>query len=246
MASEEFQLSKSTLGKKQYWDDFYKLEETNFEINSEDTGECWFDESNAEEKMIEFLVENFEELDTINSKSKIIDLGTGNGHLLFGLRQHEDGFFKNSPLIGIDYSENSVNFAQKIATQRQFDDNISFHQVDFLTKYKEFLENSVFHGIDIFLDKGTLDAIALNDEKYPYEDGKSYVGYELYPKVIEKLMKKDSVLLITSCNFSEEELTKVILNNSSSLQVWKQINYPSFKFGGVKGSTICSIAFIKQ
>ncbi|GMM37189.1 Efm4 protein [Saccharomycopsis crataegensis] len=245
MSNEDFSLSKSKLGTKEYWNDFYKLEQTNFQSNSEDTGECWFDESDAENRMIDFLVSNFQELPTINEDSKIIDLGTGNGHLLFELYQHEDEVYVNNRLIGLDYSENSVNFAKDIAKSKNLD-NILFYQVDFLTKYKEFWGNEIFQNVDVFLDKGTLDAIALNDAKYPFEDGKSYLGYELYPRIIEKSIKQEGIILITSCNFSEEELEKVILENSTRLKVWKKIKYPSFQFGGVKGSAICSIAFIKE
>lgn len=235
----DLNLNKSKLGTKQYWDEFYELEKRNFEKNPNDTGECWFDESNAEEKVIEFLVENHSDL---LPKCSVIDLGTGNGRLLFDLYAHEAQLFTEHSLIGLDYSQVSVDFAKGVAKNLGLHDIITFERVDFLGEYQAFW--SKYGGAGIVLDKGTLDAIALNDQPYNYQ-GKEYKGYELYPRVVEKVLAKDGVLLITSCNFSETELEKVVLENSSSLSVWKKIQYPTFSFGGVKGSTICSIAFVK-
>lgn len=237
-------LSQSKLGSKGYWDDFYKVEVANFETNPEDTGENWFDESNAEDKVVEFLVDNFEQLSTIDTNSTILDVGTGNGHLLFEIRTNEEGLFGANRLVGIDYSENSIKFAKLVAKNKQLEKNMEFYQVDFLKNYQEFIDNSKFQDIDIILDKGTLDAIALNDQQYEYL-GQEDLGYNLYGRILERIIKPDGLLIITSCNFSETELENVITSNTS-LKVWKRVKYPSFQFGGVKGSTVCTIAFIKQ
>lgn len=37
------------------WNQFYKTEITNFNDNEEDLGECWFDDSDAERKVIQFF-----------------------------------------------------------------------------------------------------------------------------------------------------------------------------------------------
>ena len=55
-------LNTSKLGTKKYWDEFYAVETSNFKENPEDTGECWFADSDAEEKMVEFLMDNLNEL----------------------------------------------------------------------------------------------------------------------------------------------------------------------------------------
>ena len=65
------------------WNNFYKKEQDNFNENEEDTGECWFDDSDAESKMIQFIIDklNEEELpEEISSQSvvRFLDLGTGN------------------------------------------------------------------------------------------------------------------------------------------------------------------------
>jgi SAM-dependent methyltransferase len=175
--------------------------------------------------MVGFLFDNLNEYN-INSTSSMVDVGTGNGHLLFTLR--EEGF--QGEMLGIDYSENSVAFAKSIAEENYVD--IQFEVVD------------IFEGswspksVDVVLDKGTLDAIALSGLKFGDK-----TAVQMYSKAVEKLLTKDSVLLITSCNFTETELESIIV--SDTLKFWKKVDYPSFEFGGVKGSTICTLAFVK-
>ncbi|EDO15069.1 hypothetical protein Kpol_411p14 [Vanderwaltozyma polyspora DSM 70294] len=222
-------LNTSKLGTKQYWDDFYSLERENFKENPEDVGECWFNDSDAEMRMVDFLNDNIGSYN-IKSDSSIIDLGTGNGHLLFELFEND---FDGS-MLGVDYSEQSVNFATEIAKNKGYNDSIKFEQADI------FQNNWNPGKFDIVLDKGTLDAIALSGIKF--DDGKTIV--DIYSKVIEKLLDKDGVFLITSCNFTEDELTKII--QGDSLKKWDIVKYPVFEFGGVKGTTVCTVAFVKQ
>lgn len=207
------------------WDDFYALEKENFEADPNDIGERWFSDSNAEENMVQFLFDNLSKY-RISEDSSMVDVGTGNGHLLFTLR--EEGF--KGEMLGIDYSEKSVEFSQSIAEENDVD--AKFEVVDI------FDDSWSPKPADVVLDKGTLDAIALSGLSY---DGQSAV--ERYSKVVEKLLVKDSVLLITSCNFTEKELESII--SSETLKLWGKVDYPSFEFGGVKGSTICTLAFVK-
>lgn len=219
-------LNTSKLGTKEYWDQFYALEKTNFEKNPEDTGECWFDDNNAEAKMVGFLEDNIG-MYRIQRESSICDLGTGNGHLLFELL--ENGF--NGSMLGVDYSEQSVQFAQKVAQAKSLPVDFSAANI-----FDEIWEPGKF---DIILDKGTLDAIALSG--LTKENGKSLV--ELYSQVVERLLAKDGVFLITSCNFTESEMIRII--QTENLKAWNKIKYPSISFGGVQGTAICSIAFVK-
>lgn len=226
------ELKPSKLGTKQYWDDFYKMEKKNFSENPEDTGECWFNDSNAEDKMVEYI---FEEIKPLLKELKVCDLGTGNGHLLFQL--YEEGL-TGDELVGIDYSETSVEFAKQVAHDKDFD--VKFYQSDLLVENDEFIGNHQQY-FNLVLDKGTLDAIALNDAKY--ENGQS--GVETYPSHAAQLVQKDGILLITSCNFTEAELTALITKNGD-FQKFNRIDYPVFEFGGQTGSTICSVAFIRN
>ena len=231
MTTPEF--NKSKLGTKKYWDDFYKLEHKNFSENPEDTGECWFDESGAEDKMCEFV---FSDLATYLSGidvPRVCDLGTGNGHLLFQL--HEEGL--KGDLVGVDYSETSVQFATDIAIEKEV--NVRFERSDILCEDDQFLISNE-GTFDLVLDKGTMDAIALSDATYT--DG--LTGFQTYPKSVIRLLKKGAVLLITSCNFTEDEVRKH-LTSTGDLQFSGKVDYPVFEFGGNKGSTICTVAFRK-
>lgn len=222
-------LNTSKLGTKEYWNSFYNLEKQNFEVNPQDTGECWFEDNDAEEKMVNFLIDNLNE-QKISQKSRIIDLGTGNGHLLFSLSI--EGF--NGDMIGVDYSEKSIEFSKEIlSTQYSHYKHISFDSADIFDK------NWVPGRFDIVLDKGTLDAIALSGIEF--ENGNTAV--DLYPHIIERLMENNSIFLITSCNFTQKELIKLI--ETEHLKMWKTIDYPSFEFNGVKGTAVCTVAFIK-
>lgn len=205
----------------------------NFQSNSDDTGECWFDDSDAESKMIQFIVDKIEGGELLNGVL-FLDLGTGNGHLLFELLQELKDVDKSFTFHGIDYSAESIEFAKNIANTKFPDVSFKFDQVDLLSD-TPFLKNK----FDVLLDKGTLDAIALNQDLV---DGKR--GMDIYAIQVSKMMEKGSILLVTSCNFTENELVKII-TSGTELKKWDQIQYPSFQFGGVQGSTVVSIAFIK-
>lgn len=221
MTEDTSKLNNSKLGTKEYWDEFYAIEQNNFDHNPQDTGECWFSDCDAEEKMITFLFDNVGEK-AIKEDCTMVDIGTGNGHLLFSLR--DEGF--KGLMKGIDYSENSINFAKSICEEQEYSD-FEFETVDIFNK--EWNPSTA----DVILDKGTLDAIALCEDKSLIES---------YSNVIQKLLHKDSILLITSCNFTENELIQ-LLTKDGNLKIFKKIIYPSFEFGGIKGQTICSIAF---
>jgi hypothetical protein len=197
--------------------------------------------------MIQFLKDNLNDdlLPFDQDLIKFIDLGTGNGHLLFQLHEDLAEEYEGASKFefkGIDYSPDSVRFSSDIATEKYPESDFEFEQVDLLTKENQFLQENA-GKFDVLLDKGTLDAIALNQDPLDAFGGR--IGMEIYADQVSHLMHTNSILLITSCNFTEEELVKIITSNKD-LGVWKKIAYPSFQFGGVKGSTICSIAFIRR
>lgn len=235
-------LNPSKLGTQKYWDDFYSVEKTNFENNDQDTGECWFADSCAEEKVVDFLVQlaEDEELPEIVDirTSTILDLGTGNGRLLFSVR--EAGF--ENKLTGLDYSAQAVEFSRKIAETENIKE-VEFRHADFLENDDWNPEKQLW---DVVLDKGTLDAIALGTKMYgaDEDEGKGRTGVQQYALRVPEFVKPGGMVLITSCNFTEAELISC-MTASGQLTAWKSIEYPTFEFGGAKGQTVCSIAFLK-
>ena len=65
--------------------------------------------------------------------------------------------------------------------------------------------------------------------------------FETYGSKVEPLMKIGAFLVITSCNWTEEELRKWF--ESPRLAYHDTIRFPSFTFGGVKGQTVSSVCF---
>ncbi|XP_014786681.1 EEF1A lysine methyltransferase 2 [Octopus bimaculoides] len=132
MENKDFQASE--LGTKEYWENAYRQEFTNFEDNGE-TGEVWFGQT-CQQNIIEWIKICKE----IKHTDAIVDLGTGNGFFLITLA--EQGF---SCLTGLDYSENAITFAKAVAKNK----NINHITFELQKKYQ------VCH------DKGTFDAISL-------------------------------------------------------------------------------------
>lgn len=166
-----------------------------------------------------------------DKKLRILDLGTGNGHLLFKL--HEEGFVKWD-MVGIDYSEHSIELARAIARTR------STNNVRFLVQ--DFLSESAAHGpskFDVVIDKGTFDAISLSDQRTP--NGKKL--NEIYAVSVARYMKPDAKLVITSCNWTTEELIQR-LTSDNILKVHAYFKKPKqFSFGGSTGTTTSSVCF---
>lgn len=219
----------SELGTKEYWESLYDRENKNFQENG-DIGEIWFGEDSVE-KMVDWVLKN-----SSNSSTTILDIGCGNGHLLLELASN---YFTN--LIGIDYSPNAIRLAKDIAKNRNLDDIISYHVIDLInsstTGNDEFWLNGT-RKFDIILDKGTFDAIALS----PYEnrDEKGNHPRDIYPSKVHSLLDQNGYFLLTSCNFTNEEL---INKFNDEFEYFDHIKYPTFTFGGVKGQIISTVAF---
>lgn len=215
------ELNISRLGTREYWDQIYLREAQNY-IDHQDEGEIWFGED-SEDKIVDYLQDN---LDITSTTLTCIDLGTGNGHLLFRLR--DEGFQWN--LCGLDYSHGSVDLAKSIAQQRGCND-IRF-------KVSDFMKDFTLDKADLILDKGTFDAISLCD--VTTSDGKRL--FETYASAVVRLMKASSLLLITSCNWTQEELIKWM--TMEHLLVYdSHVKRPKFTFGGASGTTVATVAF---
>lgn len=99
------------------------------------------------------------------------------------------------------------------------------------------------HRYHLILDKGTFDAISLkpseSDSSLRRRD-RSVV--DKYCKNLKSLLDpQHGTFLITSCNWTENELIEIF--ESASLVPTDRINHPSFQFGGQKGQTVSSVIF---
>jgi hypothetical protein len=115
-------------------------------------------------------------------------------------------------------------------------------------------------GFDIVLDKGTFDAISLSDDvittttdtETDRKGGRTIQRRicERYPGIASRLVRKGGFLVVTSCNWTEEELIRWFTlpspeaeTRSSELQVWARVEYPRFRFGGQEGQGVCTVCF---
>ena len=97
-------------------------------------------------------------------------------------------------------------------------------------------------GFDIVLDKGTFDAISLAG------DARDTRVCERYPDIVRQLIRNGGFLVITSCNWTEEELVKWftsagIADGQDRFEVWGRVEYPRFRFGGKEGQGVCTVCF---
>jgi SAM-dependent methyltransferase len=198
--------------------------------------------------------------------STFLDIGTGNGHLLFALR--DAGW--EGHMLGVDYSAASIRLARQIGQRRLSAANgepvtdasssiedaedmedeegsgcnlpVQFEEYDTLNPTP--LPQSPPDGFDVLLDKGTFDAISLSSET----DSSGRRICELYSDCIMPLLKSNGIFLITSCNWTEEELRSWFEKEATASYKFKfhdRINYPSFTFGGQKGQSVVTLCFKK-
>lgn len=184
-----------------------------------------------------------------------MDLGTGNGSSLFTL--FVDGGYSGR-LVGIDYSKQSIELAQKIntrysrvfATTQHKSPPISFEVFDVIAddpvKASWWSEGS--QGFDLVLDKGTFDAISLSSELVKNHAGVEKRLCELYPGKTAALVKPGGFLVITTCNWTEDEIMNWFSGGDMQgiFEVFDKIKYKSFSFGGHQGQGVSTVCFRKS
>ncbi|KAM7209244.1 S-adenosyl-L-methionine-dependent methyltransferase [Naviculisporaceae sp. PSN 640] len=297
MPEKPAHLDPSELGTKEYWENLYHLEITNHTTNPRDEGTVWFDDSDAQAKMVEFLEEQLDPEQSLESEphlcagfdkiskltARVIDLGCGNGSMLFALR--EEGWIGR--LLGVDYAEKSVALARRIQETRrqalkeergegeegegeqqwkdvefQTWDVLNGDYADLLPEQEKISPENGRTGkgtFDLVLDKGTFDAISLSAETDSTQGRRICEGYA--PRVLDLMRDDGGLFLITSCNWTEQELKAWIEsaeargtsdtdeNNNNKKYRMRQIGrvkYPSFSFGGVQGSSVSTLCFVKE
>jgi len=186
MAVEE--LPSSELGTKSYWDTSYATEIENFDSHG-DPGEVWFGEE-AAARVVSWL-EDRETEGELQYSNRLVDLGCGNGMLCVDLAQA--GWLN---VTGLDYSPGAVELARKVAARCGVE--VEYRVADLLQTPPTGPESE--DKFDIMVDKGTLDAISL-----------SCSAAEDRPRYLANLaggLAAGGLLLLTSCNWTEQELVR--------------------------------------
>lgn len=137
-------------------------------------------------------------------------------------------------MVGVDYSLASIELAKRILDRSNLQHQLQFHHWDILS-------NSpcpVNVDFDVVLDKGTFDAISL----MAHQSGSEH-PCRVYRLRVEGLMRRDGFLIVTSCNWTKDELVDWLTAGDSKLRFWGDAEYPTFMFGGRKGQSVVTVVF---
>jgi len=227
-ADDDGELEPSELGTKKHWDDTYKCELANFADNPEDEGEVWF----GEDALYRVLAWFDRNRDLVPLDAAILDLGCGNGvtclHLL------GEGF---SDVTGVDYSPGAIELAKKIAAKHNYvTTQVKFEVCDILSDPAEAAFPLRDRKFDVLFDKGTYDAVSLDPEG-------AKVKRDKYIDNVVALMSEEAFLVITSCNWTKDELLR---HFQKYFNLHETIPTPQFQFGGVVGNMVTSLILRKR
>ncbi|XP_040110717.1 EEF1A lysine methyltransferase 2 isoform X2 [Oryx dammah] len=206
----------SALGTREHWDAVYKRELQTFQEYG-DAGEIWFGEESMT-RLIRWMQKHKIPLD-----APVLDIGTGNGVFLVELAK-----FGFSDVTGIDYSPSAIQLSRSIIEKEGLS-NIKLKVEDFLNP------STKLSGFHICIDKGTFDAISLNPDN-AIEKRKQYV------ESLSRVLKVKGFFLITSCNWTKEELLDEF---SEGFELFEELPTPKFSFGGRSGNSVAALVFQK-
>ncbi|KAK9299821.1 hypothetical protein QLX08_007274 [Tetragonisca angustula] len=215
------ELAPSDLGTLDYWERIYSDDLDNFKEYG-DVGEIWFGKSNTL-KIVRWIHTQLK----LNKNDKIIDIGCGNGMTLVELVKQ--GF---EELLGIDYSEKAVDLAREILKEN------NMPRVEL--KVCDVLDSKNFDlpaNFKLAHDKGTYDAISLNPEN-PASKRQKYI------ENVYRILLPSGYLVLTSCNWTKEEIEKHFQNYFDILHVLPADE--TFMFGGQTGNTVTQLVLQKK
>lgn len=202
------------------WERIYSEELDNFREYG-DIGEIWFGKSNTL-KVIRWINTELK----LNKNDKIIDIGCGNGMTLIELAKQ--GFEK---LMGIDYSQKAVDLAREVSKENNVS-HIELKVCDILNSQDLNLPTD----FKLIHDKGTYDAISLNPED-PASKRQKYI------ENVYKILLPFGYLVLTSCNWTKEEIQKHFQDYFDILHV---LPADTFIFAGQSGNTVTQLVLQKK
>ncbi|KAG7228599.1 hypothetical protein INR49_013285 [Caranx melampygus] len=132
------------------------------------------------------------ELETFKDIGDVGEIWFGEESMSRVLRWMDKVKYGYRNLTGIDYSPASVELAKNVLQAEDMADVI-VKEMDFLNCQGELKD------FDICIDKGTFDAISLNP--HDTEEGK-----KLYVQALKDALKDKGLFVITSCNWTKEQL----------------------------------------
>ncbi|KAK6601790.1 S-adenosylmethionine-dependent methyltransferase [Botrytis cinerea] len=268
--SKPSHLDPSALGTKEYWDNLYNREISNHALDASDVGTIWFDDSSAEDKVVDFLNGEVFEKDLLGLGKErrrrdfgLLDLGTGNGHF-FGqaeggeedsdddddeAEEEEENEGRKNEDTGKKWVGRMMGQIRGVEERTEEGNEIEFITWDIMKEdpSPKVLNGKQAKGWDIVLDKGTFDAISLSEEV----DANGKRIFEGYKEKVLALVRTGGVAVVTSCNWTEEELIEWFVGKGEEEQgerfeVLRKIEYRSFSFGGVKGQTLDGVEHYKK
>ncbi|XP_053926990.1 EEF1A lysine methyltransferase 2 isoform X2 [Cuculus canorus] len=215
--SAEEPFGPSALGTQAHWDAAYERELQTFK-DIGDAGEIWF----GEESMVRII--RWLEKQKVPLDCSVLDIGTGNGVLLIELAKY--GY---TDLTGIDYSPSAIQLSEKVR-EKEGMSNIKLKVEDFLAPSAE------LSRFEICIDKGTFDAISLNPD--------NAVGKrKQYVKSLCSVLEPEGFFLITSCNWTKEELLDEF---REGFEILEELPTPKFCFGGRIGNSVTTLVFQRK
>lgn len=215
---ENEELAPSDLGTLEFWENAYAQELDNFRDHG-DVGEIWFGTANSR-KVVRWITTK---LDLNKESDKIIDVGCGNAMTLVELGKQ--GF---ANLTGVDYSQKAVDLARMVLKNNNLS-NVKLEVCDILN-------NTPSPDFKLVHDKGTYDAISLNPED-PTTKRQKYI------ENIHHILLPKGYLVLTSCNWTKEELLEQFTNH---FELESQLPTDTFQFGGQTGNTVTQLVFRKK
>lgn len=147
---------------------------------------------------------------------RVLECGSGNGTLLLSFLTWPNSEPQAFHLTGIDYSHGAVKLGQSVEQARRqaieeededvLDPDDVVNPVTCEWRQGDLLRDDIGETWDLVMDKGTFDALALSQD--PVEEAGGKLPSRVYPERIARLVKPGGYFLITSCNFTEEEVTR--------------------------------------
>ncbi|XP_025108567.1 EEF1A lysine methyltransferase 2-like isoform X2 [Pomacea canaliculata] len=188
-----------------------------------DIGEIWFGEE-SQERMVKWLETN----EMVSFQDPVLDMGCGNGAFLLELRMR--GF---TCLTGVDYAQGAVDLALAVLDEKGYTD-VELQAGDLTSDPTSLLATSCLcRQYRVCVDKGTYDAISLN----PDGAERSRMAYR---QMVKHLLQPGGLLMITSCNWTKDELLDFF---KTDFKLYGEIKAPSYQFGGKVGQCVTTLIF---